>query len=274
MNRLLLLTCTLAVHTAEAAPPPAVIPPDLNGHRIVIAPPAEAPPVRIAIFTGTGAPESGIANVCARVEDLAGATIQRLTAEQIAAGALADYDVVVFSGGSGSGQAKSLGETGRERVREFVHAGGGYVGICAGAYLACSNFSWGLGILNASTVSSQWRRGSGFVEAEITVDGRPIFGQVPGVFFVRYNNGPILQPGGRADLPAYQPLALFRTEVADNGTPAGIMRHSPALAAASFGRGRVFVSSPHPENTPGLEHLIPRAILWTAGKLREPSPAP
>lgn len=288
MSRFLsaLLVCALAAHAAEPTAPPApkspaktapipvVIPPDLNGHRTIIAPPVQPPPVRVAIFEGTGAPDSGIANVCARVEGLAGATIDRLKPAQIAAGGLQGYDVVVFSGGSGSAQAKSLGETGRERVREFVRNGGGYVGICAGAYLACSNFSWGLGILNASTVSNQWRRGSGFVETEITVDGTPILGPVKGVFLVRYNNGPILKPGTRADLPAYKPLALFRTEVAQNGTPVGVMVHSPAQAAAPFGRGRVFVSSPHPENTPGLEHLIPRGILWAAGKLPAEAVAP
>ncbi len=286
MSRLLsvLLACSLAAHAAEpaaapapkapakAAPKPLVIPPDLNGHRTIIAPPVQPSPVRVAIFEGTGAPESGIANVCARVEGLTGATLDRLKPEQIAAGALQGYDVVIFSGGSGSAQAKSLGDQGRERVREFVRNGGGYVGICAGAYLACSNFSWGLGILNASTVSSKWMRGSGFVEMEVTVDGKPILGPVDGVFLVRYNNGPILKPGDRADLPAYKPLALFRTEVAKNGTPVGVMVDSPAQAAASFGRGRVFVSSPHPENTPGLEHLIPRGILWAAGKLPEAAP--
>ena len=290
MSRLLsvLLVCALTAHAAEPAatppaapkvpakapPKPVVIPPDLNGHRTIIAAPVQPSPVRVAIFEGTGAPESGIANVCARVEGLTGATLDRLKPEQIAAGALEGYDVVIFSGGSGSAQAKSLGDAGRERVREFVRNGGGYVGICAGAYLACSNFSWGLGILNASTVSSKWMRGSGFVEMEVTVDGKPILGPVDGTFLVRYNNGPILKPGDRADLPAYKPLALFRTEVAKNGTPVGVMVHSPAQAVASFGRGRVFVSSPHPENTPGLEHLIPRGILWAAGKLEEKAVAP
>lgn len=255
---------------ASAAAAPAsrnVIPPDINDHRMVIPPPARSAPVRVAIFNGDGAPMSGIENVRARLESLPGATATLLKPEEIAEKGLGGYDVIVFSGGSGSAQAKSLGEAGKDKVREFVREGGGYVGICAGAYLACSNFSWGLGILNASTVSSKWMRGSGFVAQEVTVDGRPIIGPVEGVFKVRYNNGPIIKPGDRADLPAYRPLALFRTEVAKNGTPAGVMVNSPAQAAAEYGKGRVFISSPHPENTPGLEHLIPRAILWAAGRL-------
>lgn len=246
-----------------------VIPPDINDYKTIIAAPKNPASLKIAIFDGKGAPGSGIESVCSKVELMAGSTITRLKPEEIASGGLAGYDVVVFSGGSGSAQAASLGEEGREKVREFVKKGGGYVGICAGAYLACSNFSWGLGILNASTVSSKWMRGSGFMDSEVTVDGVPILGAVDGTFKVRYNNGPIIKPGTRADLPAYRPLALFRSEVANNGTPVGVMVNSPAQAVSTFGKGRVFISSPHPENTPGLEHFIPRGILWAAGKLPE-----
>ena len=66
-----------------------------------------------------------------------------------------------FSGGSGSRQANTIGLAGRENVQRFVKAGGGYVGICAGAYLACAGFNWGIGILNAKTPSSLWERGQG-----------------------------------------------------------------------------------------------------------------
>jgi putative intracellular protease/amidase len=266
--------------SAEAKPTTSsssssTIPPDINGYKTIISPPTNPAHLKIAIFDGNGAPQGGIDNVCDRVKSMPGSTITLVKPEEIAKGGLAGYDVVVFSGGSGGTQAKSLGEEGREEVRKFVKNGGGYVGICAGAYLACSNFSWGLGILNASTVSSKWMRGSGFVEEEATVDGAPILGPVEGKFLVRYNNGPIIKPGNRADLPAYRPVALFRTEVAKNGTPVGIMVDSPAQAVANYGKGRVFISSPHPENTPGLEHLIPRGILWAAGKLEEqPAPTP
>ncbi len=269
----------VAVPPVETATPEKksttfVIPPDINGHQTVIAPLVNPAPVRVAIFNGNGAPMGGIDNVRERVAgSLPGATATLLKPEEIIEKGLKGYDVIVFSGGSGSAQAKSLGEEGRERVRDFVRDGGGYVGICAGAYLACSNFSWGLGVLNASTVSSKWMRGRAFVETEVTVDGQPILGRVDGVFKVRYNNGPIIKPGDRADIPAYRPLALFRTEVANNGTPVGVMVHSPAQAVGAYGKGRVFISSPHPENTPGLEHLIPRGILWAAGKLEEEKPA-
>jgi glutamine amidotransferase-like uncharacterized protein len=271
---LLALTTSLALHAEEPAKQAAkpkssstfVIPPDINGLKTIIQPPLKPRAVKVGIFDGAGAPDGGIVNVINVLKTLPEAAVTRIPAAEMGTIDLKQFDVVVFSGGSGSQQSKSIGEAGLKNVREFVRGGGGYCGICAGAYLACSNFSWGLGILNASTKSSKWMRGRGFLDLELTPEGKSVLGDVGGTFKVRYNNGPVIKPGDRTDIPPYQIVSLFRTEVADNGTPAGIMVNSPAQAIGSFGKGRVFISSPHPENTPGLEHLIPRGILWAAGQ--------
>src|SRR5581483_1851230 len=65
-----------------------------------------------------------------------GLQVRRLKAEEIRAGGLSGCDVLLQPGGTGGTQGKTLGSEGRERVRTFVSNGGGYVGICAGAYLA------------------------------------------------------------------------------------------------------------------------------------------
>ncbi|MDP6779882.1 MAG: BPL-N domain-containing protein [Candidatus Latescibacteria bacterium] len=47
------------------------------------------------------------------------------------------YDVFYFPGGGKSRiLAKALGKEGQDRIREFVRSGGGYLGICSGAYAA------------------------------------------------------------------------------------------------------------------------------------------
>ncbi len=250
---------------AQPEPTPFVIPADINGLKTIIAAPSKTQPIKVAIYDGKGAPIDGVVNVENRIKSIPGATVTRVKAEQMGSIDLKAFNVVVFSGGSGSGQAEGLGEAGRNNVREFVRNGGGYMGVCAGAYLACSNFKWSLGLLNASTVSSKWRRGKGFMDAEITEAGHALLGDVKGTFKVRYANGPIIKPGDKPDLPAYTTITLFRSEIAENGSPVGVMVNSPAQALGTFGKGRVFISSPHPENTPGLEHLLPRAILWASG---------
>ena len=262
-------TSTLHAQTTETKPkpkaPPFVIPADINGLKTIIAAPAKTKPLKVAIFEGKGASGGGIENVEGRIQSLPQASVTRVKAEDWATIDLKPFDVVVFSGGSGSAQAEAIGEAGRNNVREYVRGGGGYVGVCAGAYLACSNFKWGLDILNAGTVSGKWQRGQAFVDLEITDDGRKLLGDVRGTFKVRYHNGPIIKPAERTDVPAYTPVAFFRSEIAEYGSPVGVMVNSPAQALGTFGKGRVFISSPHPENTPGLEHFIPRAALWAGG---------
>jgi hypothetical protein len=253
---------------APAAAKPFVIPPDINGRKTIIAPPANARPLRIAIYDGPGAGDSGVDNVEARALQIPGTKVTRLNPEQIGTADLSGrFDVVVFSGGSGSKQGNAIGEAGRNNVREFIRNGGGYLGVCAGAYLACANFSWGLAILDARTISSKWQRGRTFLDLKLDAAGEELYGPAAtNPFKCRYNNGPVIKPAGRDDIPDYIPVATYVTEIADNGTPAGIQVGSPAQAMGAFGKGRVFISSPHSENTPGLENMIPHMLLWAAGE--------
>ena len=157
---------------AKTKAAPFVIPPDINGLKTIIAAPSKSKALRVAIFAGRGASDGGIDNVEGRIKSIPETTVTRVRAGDWATIDLKPFDVVVFSGGSGSAQAEAIGEAGRKNVRDYVRSGGGYVGICAGAYLACSNFKWGLGILNAGTVSNKWQRGQGFVDLQITEIGR------------------------------------------------------------------------------------------------------
>jgi len=227
---------------------------------------ADDKPIRVALYDDKGAFGQGVPNMTAQLGKTKDVKVNIVKGAEIAGGVLKDYDVVIFGGGSGHSEADAIGEAGREEVRKFVSNGGGYVGICAGAYLACSGFSWGLGIMNAKTVSSKWQRGKGQVQIEVTPDGSKITSIPAKQQEIRYANGPIIQPDSRTDLPAYEALALFRTELAENGSPKGAMINAPAWARTTFGKGRVIISSPHPEQTDGMENFIENAVRWVAGK--------
>ena len=228
----------------------------------LFAGPSKVRPLKIALYEGPGSGAAGVTHVANRARQLPGTTVTLLKPEEIGTRNLAEFDVIIFSGGSGSGQSKAIGDAGRAKVREFVAAGGGYLGICAGAYLACAGFDWGLGILNARTVSNKWQRGRGMVRVQLTESGQGLFGAVKEPFTIRYANGPIIKPLGRTDLPFYEVAAVFRTEIAKNGTPVGVMIDSPAVVRAPFGKGRVLTISPHSEDTPGLENFVPLALAW------------
>ncbi|HLS27951.1 MAG TPA: BPL-N domain-containing protein [Opitutales bacterium] len=206
----------------------------------------------VGVFMGNGAGQGGIRNSMATFDEIDNVVTVRFTSEEVRDGILDQFDAVIFPGGSGSGQARALGADGRAKVTEFVQNGGGYIGICAGAYLAMSGMSWGLDLINAETVSPQWRRGSDVLPIELSDAGSELYGGERTVN-VRYNQGPIIQPSDHPDLPAYEVLAYFRGEVAKNDTPVGIQIDSPAIAASTCGDGQVVIISPHPESTVGAE---------------------
>jgi len=225
----------------------------------------DAKPVRVALFNDDGAFGLGVPRLTEQLGKTSDIKVTKVSGKEIASGVLKDFDVVIFSGGSGSKEAAAIGEAGREEVRRFVREGGGYVGMCAGAYLACTGFSWGVGVLNAKTVSSKWRRGKGDVEIEVTPLAREATGLTAGKQTIRYANGPIIVADHREGITAFEPLAIFRTELAENDSPKGVMVDSPAIVRGVFGKGRVISSSPHPEQTDGMEKFAETAVRWAAG---------
>jgi lysophospholipase L1-like esterase len=252
-----ILSVILLVHslaTPTSAAPPAAPNPALRDI------PAAQRPIRVAIYEGAGSQESGIRDVERGVKLLKGATIERLSPHAFAERDLSEFDVVVFSAGGASIQARALGDANRDKVRRFVHSGGAYLGICAGAYLACAEFDWGLKLIAAETLSDRWQRGVGDVQMQLTPEGRSAFGAIDGAFPVAYENGPVIGPIKAEGLPPYRTLATFTTELAENDSPPGIMTGSPAVAEGTLGQGRVMVFSPHPERTKGLERFVALAI--------------
>jgi glutamine amidotransferase-like uncharacterized protein len=218
-------------------------------------------PIRAAIYEGRGSVKESIGHVEAGFKLIPGAKLERLPAKEFAARDLSEFDLVIFSAGAASAQADDIGIEGRERVRKFVNDGGAYLGICAGAYLACAEFDWGLQLINAQTISDKWQRGVGKVQIELSPEGREAFGSVNAPLHVEYENGPVISPWKRKDLKPYRILATYTTEISENGAPPGIMVRSPAIAEAPYGAGRVMIFSPHPERTAGLEQMLPLAVI-------------
>ena len=193
--------------------------------------------------------------------------VTRVKSEEIRAGKLAEFKVVMLPGGSSSQQGFTLGEEGREEIRKFVRGGGGYVGICAGAYLATNDYDWSLHILNAKVIDRKhWARGVADLELSFDEGSKQLLGVSTDRLVLHYHQGPLLAQAGKDGLPEYRGLAKFETEVAKNGAPTGVMVGTTAIAAADFGAGRVLCFSPHPELTKDQEAMIHRSVEWAAQK--------
>ena len=83
-----------------------------------------------------------------------------------------DFHVLVMPGGSSGQQARALGAAGRATIKRFVAGGGGYLGICAGAYLALSDYKpeRSLKLLRA-TALTDWERGHFIVPVTLSLRG-------------------------------------------------------------------------------------------------------
>ncbi len=217
----------------------------------------------IGIYVGPGVGGFGPMSLRETFTGLPGEFTSRVIGPvEVQNNSITQFDVLIFPGGSGGKQAAAIGEKGRENVRNFVRDGGSYVGICAGCYLACENFSWSLKILDAKTKSSKWRRGKKVLELGFTDTGKEVMKVDRDAAPVLYQNGPVMEPAGSPDIPDFETLAIFNTEVALNKTPEGIQKGSPAILAGHYGKGRVVGISPHPEQTEGLNNLAPELIRW------------
>jgi predicted deacylase len=218
--------------------------------------------IRIALYKGPGTGGPGPPQLIKKLNDTnAPTSLVEVSPDEIRAGVLTNFDVVIFAGGSGSQEAKAIGEDGRAQVEKFVGHGGGYIGICAGAYLATAGYPWSLHIINARTLSPKWNRGRAVLKLEVTPDGQKILGGETNIDCM-YHQGPIVGPASDTNLPPYDVFAWFRSEVASNDTPKGIQINSPAIFAGQYKSGKVVCISPHPEQTAGLEYIVPQAVNW------------
>lgn len=231
-------------------------------------PPAPAAKLRVGVFLGNGAAGTSGENAMEALKIDPDIAPRRITAAEIVSGGLDGLDVLVFPGGSGSRQVGDLGALGMDKVRAFVRTEGkGAVGLCAGAYLLTDTPDYAcLGLCPLSAVDREHdERGHGIVALGLNAAGLEVFPELEGMekSFLYYYEGPLMVPSAAGG--AHEVLGSFLSDVhLENEAPAGLMPGKPVLARAEAGKGRVFLSSCHPEATPGMRWMVPRMVRWVA----------
>jgi len=229
---------------------------------------------RVAIYARRSADEALVMSDEVS-ESLEGLNWKPVDAIAIKDGALKNFDVVVFPGGKAHEQAADLGSLGRMKVREFVKDGGGYLGICAGAFLGSSTFDWSLSLVNAETRTGthyvpkigdqMWlNRGAGDVQSQLSESGLAVFGGGRSLFQAIYTGGPIFQPGRRTDIGEYVILARYTSEVYLFEFQRNTMSGTPAVIAAPYGNGKVILIGPHFESVSGSKEVVSRTLKAVA----------
>lgn len=239
--------------------------------------PAEPPqvptsqPIRVGVLSSTAEPGRNTSQgLYIRILRKAGMDAKAVSAEAVRAGALADFDISIIGGGSGTKFNQSLGANGGALVEEFVEQGGGVLASCAGGYSFARGHSEALAyieIVNAIIIDNKngrWARGKGNVEIATGLEARP-------TVTMFYANGPLWQITQEPGFGVTKALGSFQTDIKKKEDQGGVMPGTPAILGGTYGKGRFVLFSAHPEfhwklgNTP----LVADAARWVVrGKLQ------
>lgn len=233
---------------------------------------AAAPKKRAVVLSAMQEPnENSSQGLYIRILREAGFEARAISAEEVRETKLANVDIFIIGGGSGSAFNRSLGAEGGKVVREFVRHGGGALASCAGGY----SFAIGqkaelkyISIAHAEILDAQdgrWARGKGNVEiAPADKHYRPLT--------MFYANGPLWTIGKRHGADRTVALARFVSDVKKEGDAGGIMPGTPAILGGTFGDGRFVLFSGHPEfyKKLGNQPLVADAAHWVVAGPLEP----
>jgi glutamine amidotransferase-like uncharacterized protein len=163
------------------------------------------------VFDGTGTWSTEVANL-ENILGSHGASYELVSSAELNGMSVEDleqYGVLIFPGGNGASEADSLTRQAHANLREAVQQHGvGYVGFCAGAFIAVApapapggDVSYGLGIFDAPELDYYYLENQG-TDIAMTLEsfpdgstqdllwyGGPVTPEVPGGVIARYPDG-------------------------------------------------------------------------------------
>jgi glutamine amidotransferase-like uncharacterized protein len=211
--------------------------------------------LKVALYKDTGVWSTGFEHLKLFIASR-GYSWLSVNAIQIKSGILEDEapDILVMPGGASWEYLKSLGEVGASNIRNFVNHGGGYVGICAGAFYAVSNREggyatgkYGIGLLEGTAYDGTALGTEPFIEGMIEFEMSAQ--TIPAELQMILLGGPSFRyTENEAQNRNLRIIAKFP------GTD------DPAMIRFNYGNGRVFLAGPHleiEENLVAWEHRDP-----------------
>ncbi|MEO8377906.1 MAG: hypothetical protein ABI579_09575 [Candidatus Sumerlaeota bacterium] len=233
--------------------------------------PASAKPIRVALLSDSGCTDEKSREAAWKVISADSELDAKKVVAKDLVSHLDDYDVYIFPGGTGSGEAKALGIDGGKALTEAVKNGKGAIAICAGGYLVAEGWNpetKATELVNAKLFDDDhWARGEQFISVTTVGDDNDSSRTM------WFENGPIFSPGTTEGMPKYTPLVRYVTDLAAKDAPKGMMAGRDAVIAAPLGKGRVVAFGPHPELSKDLHHWLTNAIKWTAKGESAPEPS-
>ena len=261
MKRIALLFCAAAIAcgcstTTPKSPCPAEKPAA-----------CAAAPLKVGVYADQGPGGIGAVEWFRLVDESPEMELHLLDGAAVRAGALDGLDLLVMPGGNSMTEFDSLGTNGVERMRAFVRNGGGYVGTCAGCCLLMDGPKKRARMMPWNSSGSEGH--TMFPTINLNAKGAKALGLKEGPHVMRYHGGPFLQPTTNVIADAHMEIwGTFDAEATFKGriNQKKKMYGSGAVVGGTYGKGRVFVTSAHPEYFNGTLYVIEAALKYVTGR--------
>ena len=226
---------------------------------------AETNRPKVAVYLGTGIRGNGSSEWIRLIGEAPELEEILVDEHSVAAGALKACNILVVPGGDSRTVRKHLGAVGAEAIRQFVRDGGGYVGTCAGCCLALdekADKERGIGLIPYHRIGN---KSHGMVPIQFNAAGAAALGIAPEARDVRYSRGPVL-----VRVPCDDPeikIEPWGTYAGDLATSAKFsMMGNVAVVGGTYGKGRVFAISSHPESFTWTRDIVQGALRYVTGQ--------
>ena len=207
-------------------------------------------------------------------------TVKRVDAAYFNNKKLNDFQIICIPGGDMYQYSQDISSTGKAKIVNFVRDGGGYLGICGGAYFASEEVVWQGNQLPMTPLGMFSGTASGPINEIIPYPNYTIC-QVN----IVNSSHPITQSGASSEWMLYYWGPMFIPNEDSNVTILGSYDSvdQPAMLSFQHGLGRVFLIGMHPEieedsDRDGVDfaedfddkgsdwELVRKAVLWLEKK--------
>ena len=265
MRRIALLFCAAVVvcgcTTTFNSPCPAESP------AVCSSAPQGAAPLKVGVYADRGPGGIGAVEWFRLVKESPEMELTLLDGADVRAGKLTGLDVLVMPGGSSMTEFESLGTNGVAKMKEFMRAGGGYVGTCAGCCLLMDGIKKRARVFPWNTTGSEGDLF--FPQFKLTPAGQKALGLGAGPHVIRYHGGPFMWPTtNRIDDAHVEVWGTYNAEASFKGPvkKEKKMYGAAAIIGGTYGKGRLFATSAHPEYFESTLPFVKAAFKYVTGR--------
>lgn len=222
--------------------------------------------LKVAVYADRGPGGIGAAEWYRIVNDSPDMELKLVDGAAVRNGALKGQDLLIMPGGSSTNEYNSLGLEGVERMKDFIREGGGYIGTCAGCCLLMDGPGRAR-VMPWNTLGAE--PDLFYPQVKVNEAGAKALGIAAGNHTMRYHGGPLMRmTTNTIEGASFELWGTVNSECSYSGkiSQKKRMYGAAAILGGTYGKGRVFVTSMHPEYYESMHYFVVAAIRWVTGR--------